>query len=107
MTSDSILIGAQQIHLLEELIHNKNVALVGNQSSIITNEVHLVDTLLSLNYKLLKVFSPEHGFRGTASAGEHISDSRDEQTGLSLVSLYGDHKKPTKQDLSGVVCSAF
>jgi len=102
LTTDSILTGAQQIHLLEEHLRNKNVALVGNQSSIITNEVHLVDTLLSLDYKLLKVFSPEHGFRGTASAGEHVSDSRDEQTGLPLVSLYGDHKKPTKEDLDGV-----
>ena len=105
--SDSIRTGAQQIQLLEEFLHNKNVAVVGNQSSIITRDVHLIDTLLSLKYKLVKVFSPEHGFRGTASAGEHISDSRDEQTGLPIVSLYGDHKKPTTQDLSGIDIMLF
>lgn len=105
--SDSILTGAQQIQLLEEFLHNKNVAVVGNQSSIITTEVHLVDSLLSLKYKLVKVFSPEHGFRGTASAGEFISNSMDEQTGLPIVSLYGDHKKPTTQDLNGIDLMLF
>jgi len=107
VTSDSIITGAQQIQLLGEFLLNKSVAVVGNQSSIITSEVHLVDTLLSLKYELVKVFSPEHGFRGTASAGEHISNSKDEQTGLPIVSLYGDHKKPTTQDLGGIDLMLF
>ena len=51
--------------------------------------VHLIDSLLSLNQNLVKVFSPEHGFRGTADAGEAIKDGKDPKTELPVISLYG------------------
>lgn len=65
-------------------------------------DVHLLDTLLALNLNVVKVFSPEHGFRGDISAGEKVSSSIDPKTGIPLVSLYGTHKKPTESDLSDV-----
>ena len=102
-----IVVGAEQLDLLSEFVKDKKVAVVGNQSSILKNGVHLVDTLLSLDYKLIKVFSPEHGFRGRASAGEHVSNSKDPKTGLPIVSLYGSHKKPTSEDLRGLELVIF
>src|SRR5690606_11381643 len=63
---------------------------------------HLVDTLLSLNIKIQKIFSPEHGFRGDADAGEKVNNQTDTKTGLPIVSLYGNNKKPSKESLSDV-----
>ncbi|UZH56018.1 DUF1343 domain-containing protein [Salinimicrobium tongyeongense] len=87
------------------LLEGKKVGLVGNQTSIIPTEagnVHLVDTLLALNVDLVKVFAPEHGFRGTADAGEAVEDGKDPNTGLPVISLYGDNKKPSAQQLEGL-----
>ncbi|HSP83776.1 MAG TPA: DUF1343 domain-containing protein [Gillisia sp.] len=81
------------------------MGLVGNQSSVVfkTNEeasyTHLVDSLLSRDINLVKVFAPEHGFRGTADAGETIKDGKDSSTGLPVISLYGDNKKPKAEQL--------
>lgn len=83
-------------------LEGKKVGLVGNQSSIIPIEagnIHLVDTLLALKVDLQKVFAPEHGFRGTADAGEIIEDGKDPRTGLPVISLYGNNKKPTPEQL--------
>jgi len=98
----SILIGANQLSAYFDIIKNKRVAVVGNQSSLLSSGIHLVDTLLALNHNVVKVFSPEHGFRGVGSAGEHISNSKDPITGLPIVSLYGSHKKPTVEDLNDI-----
>ncbi len=103
----SLLLGAERMEELLEKIGDRTVALVGNQTSILSMNQHLVDTLISRNVHLLKVFSPEHGFRGTQSAGQKIANSRDEKTGLPIVSLYGDHKKPTKEDLDNVELVVF
>ena len=65
-------------------------------------QTHLVDTLLSLGVKIKVIFAPEHGFRNLADAGETISDGKDPETGIPLISLYGSHLKPTAQDLSGI-----
>ncbi len=101
-TEDSILIAADQLSAYKGIINNKRIAIVGNQSSLLSTGIHLVDTLLALNHRVVKVFSPEHGFRGVGSAGEHISNSKDPITGLPIVSLYGSHKKPTNEDLNGI-----
>src|SRR5690606_30645133 len=61
---------------------------------------HLVDSLVSSKINVIKVFAPEHGFRGTADAGEIIKDGKDLKTGLPLVSLYGKNKKPTQAQLA-------
>lgn len=96
-----VLSGAYQFDSYLPLLKDKRVALVANHTSLV-NRTHLADSLLALDVSLIKVFSPEHGFRGKASAGEQISDEKDAKTGLPIVSLYGSHKKPTAEDLQGV-----
>jgi len=96
-----ILPGAYQINEYLPLLKGKRIAVVGNQTSEI-NKIHLVDTLLSLQVNIVKVFAPEHGFRGKASAGEHVKNSIDVKTGLPIISLYGKHKKPSIDDLKDV-----
>lgn len=96
-----VLTGAEQISEYLPIISGKRVAVVANQTSAIGNR-HLVDSLLSLNVDMVRVFGPEHGFRGNGDAGEHLSDNVDEQTGLPVVSLYGKHRKPTSADLDSI-----
>jgi uncharacterized protein YbbC (DUF1343 family) len=79
----------------------KKVAVVVNQSSLVYGE-HLVDVLLRKKVKIVKIFAPEHGFRGNGDAGEHLKNKKDRATGLPIISLYGKHKKPTKSDLHNV-----
>jgi len=98
--------GAYQTAKYLPLLKNKRVAIVGNQTSEI-NGVHLVDTLLHSGINVIKVFAPEHGFRGQASAGEHVSNSKDIKTGLPIISLYGKHKKPTRADLHDIDIIVF
>ncbi|MCF8281977.1 MAG: DUF1343 domain-containing protein [Bacteroidales bacterium] len=83
------------------LLKGKRIAAVVNQTSIVEN-THLVDTLLRSGVSLVKIFAPEHGFRGAASDGEKIKDGKDASTGLPIVSLYGDNKKPSPEMLEGV-----
>lgn len=80
---------------------DKKIAIVANQTSLVGN-THLVDTLLSSGICVKKIFCPEHGFRGTADAGEIIVSSTDKKSGLSVISLYGKNKKPTLSDLQGI-----
>ena len=83
------------------LLQGKRIGIVGNQTSIVS-ETHLVDTLLSLGIDVWKIFTPEHGFRGTADAGAKVNSGKDEKTGLPIVSLYGKTKKPTPEMLQGI-----
>lgn len=83
------------------ILKEKNVAVVGNHTSFVKNK-HLVDTLLSLGVNVVKVFSPEHGFRGTADAGQKVANQIDERSGLPIISLYGKNKKPTVEQLKDV-----
>lgn len=98
---ESIITGAQQTELYLPKLKNKKVAIVTNASGIIGNK-HLVDTLLKHKIKIVKIFGPEHGFRGTADAGEKVKSGKDALTNITVVSLYGSHKKPTKEDLKGI-----
>ena len=97
----SIEVGAEQLSEYLPLLKNKRIAIIANPSSLV-GTTHLVDTLLSLGIDIKKVMSPEHGFRGNVSAGEHIADGKDSKTGLPIISLYGAHKKPTKEDLQDI-----
>ncbi len=100
--SGKIIPAAEQANLYLPLLKkNKRIALVVNQSSL-AGKGHLVDFLLKHGVKVQKIFAPEHGFRGKADAGAHVKNSRDTQTGLPIISLYGKHKKPTKADLEGI-----
>lgn len=85
-----------------QLLRNKRVAIVANQTSVVGKGTHLVDTLVSLGIRVQKIFSPEHGFRGDHGAGERVNSATDEVTGLPLVSLYGSTKKPTAAMLADV-----
>jgi len=96
-----IQVGAQQFDKYKDLVQNKNVAVLGNQTSMV-GDVHLVDFLLSKGINVKKVMSPEHGFRGNAGAGEHVANGKDVKTGLPIISLYGNHRKPTKADLDSI-----
>ncbi|HMJ45800.1 MAG TPA: DUF1343 domain-containing protein [Ferruginibacter sp.] len=99
--SDQIIPGAERMAVYLPMLKGKNVAVFANQTSLVKN-THLVDTLLKSNVKIVKIFGPEHGFRGDADAGEHVSDIMDKKTGIPVISLYGDHKKPTPADFKDV-----
>lgn len=100
-TDDDIKTGAERTDQWLPLTKGKSVAVVANHTSKI-NTTHLVDSMLSLGVKVVKIFSPEHGFRGQADDGEEIASSVDEKTKLPVISLYGNHRKPTAGDLKGV-----
>ncbi len=99
--ANGIITGAEQPEKYLPLIQNKRVGLVVNNTSMVKN-VHLVDFLLTKNIKVEKIFAPEHGFRGDASAGEEIKDGVDSKTGISVVSLYGKTQKPTAAHLKDI-----
>lgn len=87
--------------MLMEQLPVGDVAVVGNQTSVV-GTTHLVDTLLARGVQVVKIFCPEHGFRGTAAAGAKVDNSADAKTGLPIISLYGKNKKPTSEQLKDV-----
>lgn len=93
--------GANRLNMYKSLIEGKTVGIVANQTSM-AGQVHLVDLLISEGIRPAVIFSPEHGFRDLADAGEKVSDGKDPQTGVPLISLYGSHLKPTPDDLKGL-----
>jgi uncharacterized protein YbbC (DUF1343 family) len=111
--SQTIKTGAARTDLYIKLLKGKNLAIVGNQTSIIEKRnknleaSHLVDSLLSLEINIKKVFAPEHGFRGKADAGEIIKDGFDPKTGLAIISLYGNNKKPSNEQLKDIDIVVF
>ncbi|MEO6252229.1 MAG: DUF1343 domain-containing protein [Ferruginibacter sp.] len=100
-SSNQVITGAERMAVYLPMLKGKAVAVFANQTSTVKN-THLVDTLISSGINVVKIFGPEHGFRGTADAGEHVGDAKDAKTGLPVISLYGTHKKPTPDDLKGV-----
>ncbi|MFT3680906.1 MAG: DUF1343 domain-containing protein [Ferruginibacter sp.] len=101
-----VIPGAERMDVYLPWLKNKAVAVFANQTSVVKN-THLVDALLDKGIKIVKIFGPEHGFRGKADAGEHVDDTKDAKTGIPVVSLYGDHKKPTATDLKDVDIVVF
>lgn len=101
ISNELLLTGAQQTSEYLPILKGKKVGIVANQTTTI-GAVHLVDTLVSLGVEVIKVFGPEHGFRGAAAAGEHVDNDKDSKTGLPIVSLYGNHRKPDSSDLAGL-----
>jgi len=97
----TVMPGAERMNVYLPLLKGKAVAVFANQTSMVKN-THLVDTLLSSGINVVKIFGPEHGFRGDADAGEHVKDAKDKKTGLPVISLYGNHKKATAEDLKDV-----
>lgn len=97
----AVITGADRMQVYLPLLKGKSVAVFANPTSLV-NGTHLVDTLLKSGIKVVRIFGPEHGFRGTADAGEKVGNAVDPATGIPVISLYGDHKKPTKADFEGV-----
>lgn len=93
--------GAEQTEKYLSLLKGKRIAMMANPTTIIGNK-HLVDSLQDLGVNIVKVFGPEHGFRGNASAGVHVSDEKDAATGIPIISLYGKKNKPSKEDMADV-----
>lgn len=97
----SIKTGAEQTDKYLPYLKGKRVAIMANPTTII-GKTHLVDSLKTLGVNIVKVFGPEHGFRGNASAGAHVADETDPATGIPVISLYGKKNKPTREDLADV-----
>lgn len=105
-TSERIVVGAEQMELYLPLLEGRSVGLAVNHTARV-GERHLVDTLLSRGVNLRKIFAPEHGFRGEASDGEKIEDGRDPESGLPILSLYGETRKPTPEMMEGLDVIVF
>ena len=101
-----IEVGAQRTNAYLPLLQGKKIALCANHTSMV-GQTHLLDTLLSKGINVVKVFTPEHGFRGHSEAGEKVSSSVDEKTKIPIVSLYGNNKKPTAEQMKGVDIVVF
>lgn len=101
-----LLTGADQTEKYLHLLKGKRIAILGNPTTVI-GTTHLVDSLKLLGINIVKVFGPEHGFRGNASAGVKVEDEKDPATGIPIISLYGSKRKPSKEDLSNVDLMVF
>ena len=104
--ADGIKTGAEQTEKYMPLLSGNRIAIVANPTSVI-GKTSLVDSLKSLGINIVKIFGPEHGFRGNASAGAEVKDSKDLKTGIPVVSLYGKKSKPTNEDLVNVDMVVF
>lgn len=96
-----ILAGAERINVYLPLIKGRKVGIFANQTSMVGN-THLVDTLRKLGVDIKVIYGPEHGFRGTASAGEKLGNYIDEKTGIPVISLYGTKRRPSADDMKDV-----
>lgn len=102
-----IVPGAAQWESYIKILGKENIGVVAHQASLVNHKTHLIDTLLSLEVNITKVFAPEHGFRGDADAGESVADQKDLKTGLPILSLYGSNKKPSEESLEGINIMLF
>lgn len=113
-----VVVGANRVEEYLPLLKAKKIGVVANQTSVIFKDaekgldgsqgyIHLVDSLLALKVDVKMVFAPEHGFRGEADAGEHVTDGVDARTGLPIISLYGTNRKPRGEQLDGLDLVVF
>ncbi len=107
----TIKVGAERISEYASLLKNKNVGVLTNQTGVVNNAqgtyTSTVDFLLENKVNVKKIYAPEHGFRGTADAGELVKDGKDTKTGLPIISLYGNNKKPSVDQLKGIDVMVF
>lgn len=103
---NTIVTGAGRFHLYLPELEGKRVGLLANHTSVV-GDSHLADTLIRLGVDIKRIFSPEHGFRGTADAGEKVENGIDPVTGIPVISLYGAHREPSADDLSGIDIMLF
>lgn len=103
---ENIIPAAERMNTYLPLLKAKKVAVFANATSRV-QQTHLVDTLIKSGINVVKIFGPEHGFRGDADAGEEVGNMTDKKTGIPIISLYGNHKKPTPEDFVGVDVLVF
>lgn len=101
ISNSKLKIGAERFEQYKAIVDGKRIGIVGNHTSFV-DSLHLVDFLLEREVNVVKVFAPEHGFRGTADAGEKVESGIDTKTGLPIISLYGKNKKPTAEQYNDV-----
>ncbi len=106
ISQKKIIPGAERMEVYIPLLKGKTVAVFANQTSMVQH-THLVDTLMKSGVKVVKIFGPEHGFRGNVNDGEKVENFIDKETGIEVISLYGKHNKPTKEDLEGTDIMLF
>ena len=99
--NSSLEMGAERLEKYWPLVKEKRLGLVVNQTSVV-GQKHLVDSLVLKGADIVKIFAPEHGLRGDADAGELVKDGKDLKTGIPLISLYGNNKKPSNEQLMDV-----
>lgn len=103
-----VVVGAERMEEYLPALTGKRVGIIVNHTSLVgEGGTHLLDTLLRRDVRVVKVFAPEHGFRGEADAGETVSNGRDSRTGTPIVSLYGKNKKPTPEQLKDIDAVVF
>ena len=109
--NNTISVGAERLSAYFELVKGKNVGVLTNQTGVIKNAdgsyTSTVDFLLENKVNVKKIYAPEHGFRGTADAGELVKDGKDMKTGLPIISLYGNNKKPSADQLKNIDIMLF
>lgn len=101
VTDKDVRVGAARTNIYLPFIQGKRIAVCANHTSLI-GKTHLVDSLHSLGVDIVRVFAPEHGFRGRVEAGKTVTNDTDAKTGIPIVSLYGKHKKPTAEDMKSI-----
>ena len=116
--------GAENVNAYLDKLKNKKIGVITNQTGTIrkfkiippnskdngsysVSNTSIIDFFIDEKLKIQTIFAPEHGFRGTADAGEHIIDGKDSKTGLPIISLYGDNKKPKPEQLVGIDIMVF
>lgn len=103
LVQGKVITGAENMDAYLSLLQGKKVGLIINQTSVVgKTKTLLVDTLLRRKVQVVKIFAPEHGFRGKADAGAHVNNDKDSATGLPIISLYGDNKKPKQNQLADI-----
>lgn len=101
--TDEVIVGAAQVDEYEPMLKGKRVALFSNHTGMVGDR-HTIDVMRDAGINVVTIFSPEHGFRGNADAGEHVSSSVDSKTGVPIVSLYGSkaQRTPSKEVMDGI-----
>lgn len=99
LETPEVVVGADRMDQYIELLKGKKIGLLVNQTSLV-GKTHLADTLHALGINIVRIFAPEHGFRGDHSAGAHVNDMVDEKTGIPIKSIYGNNRRPADKDIA-------